>query len=165
MGLKQIIAGVQAILKVYKGPVPLLLETTAGMGHSLGSRLEDLGEIFQKIDSSRVGLCVDTAHIFEAGYDISSQVGLDTTIKILEKTGLKKLLRAVHLNDSKTPCNSHVDRHENIGAGCIGSVGIKRLVRHSVFKNIPLILETPGFDHKGPDLKNMKIVRRMAEKY
>ena len=161
-GMARVVAAIKAIFKAYSGPVELLLETTAGMGNSLASKFEDLREMIEKSGKPRrLGICLDTAHVFEAGYDLSTVKGFQETMKALEKNGLHTLLRAVHLNDSKTPCGSKVDRHENIGEGHIGKEAIRRLIRHPYFKSSPLILETPGFDRQGPDLKNMKIVRAL----
>ncbi len=164
-GIRRIILAVRSIFMMTKVEIPLLLETTAGMGNSLASSLEDLQEIYQRLNKpKRLKICLDTAHLFEAGYDLSSKEGANRTLHDLRKTGLGRLALAIHVNDSKTPCGSKVDRHENIGQGQIGLGGIKYFLQNKMFKDASLILETPGFDQKGPDLKNMAILRKLLKK-
>ncbi|MCE1247300.1 MAG: deoxyribonuclease IV [Firmicutes bacterium] len=124
--------------------VKVLLETTAGQGTQLGYKFEHIGRVMKSTGMhTRIGVCLDTCHIFAAGYDISTEEGYKRTIDSFDKEiGLKHLL-AVHLNDAKKPCGSRVDRHEHIGQGFIGMEGFTRLINDPVFCDIPLILETP----------------------
>ncbi|MCF8110976.1 MAG: deoxyribonuclease IV [Desulfobacteraceae bacterium] len=122
----------------------LLLETTAGQGTSLGCRFEQLAEIMQKIPyPQRLGICLDTCHIFAAGYDISNKKAYDKTIKNFDRIlGIKNLF-LIHVNDALKPCGSRVDRHAHIGKGMIGDKGFSCLVKDSRLAHIPKILETP----------------------
>jgi deoxyribonuclease-4 len=124
--------------------VTILLETTAGQGTQLGYKFEHIGRVIKAAGNHpRIGVCLDTCHIFAAGYDISSEEGYKRTMDSFEtETGLKNLM-AVHLNDAKKPCGSRIDRHEHIGQGCIGMEAFARLINDPVFCDIPLILETP----------------------
>lgn len=124
--------------------VCILLETMAGQGNTIGSTFEELHLIIDKIkDKSRVGVCLDTCHIFAAGYDIRTRKSYETTMANFDKILGFKYLKAVHLNDSKTELGSGKDRHENIGKGQIGLDAFKFLVNDPRFRNVPLILETP----------------------
>ena len=139
------------------GITMVLLETTAGQGSEIGSRLEELRDIIACSKyPERLGVCVDTAHIFQAGYPIHHREGL---IEFLERLntmiGLEKL-KVVHLNDSKTPFSSRVDRHWHIGEGEIGYRGFKIILSNPVIRALPLIMETPW--GVGWDRKNMERV-------
>ncbi|PJF19475.1 hypothetical protein PSACC_00708, partial [Paramicrosporidium saccamoebae] len=130
--------------------VRIVLETMAGQGNTIGNKFEDLRRIIDRVnDQSRVGVCIDTCHIFAAGYDIRTRKAYEKTMDEFERTVGFKYLRAVHLNDSKTGLGSGKDRHENIGKGAIGINAFQFLVTDSRFKDIPIILETPLAD--GPD--------------
>lgn len=133
-----------------QGKTITCLECTAGQGSSLGHRLEHLAEIMEQSGSpERLAVCLDTAHLFAAGYDLRG-VGYDKFRKTLSRTiGLKRV-RALHLNDSKKPLGSRVDRHEHIGRGMIGLEGFRGIVRDSAFAKVPKILETPK-DGSAPD--------------
>ncbi|HEX2987875.1 MAG TPA: deoxyribonuclease IV [Chloroflexota bacterium] len=141
----------------------LLMETCAGQGNTIGRRFEQIGALVRMLDGdSRVQVCVDTAHIFEAGYDISSESGLAATLEEFDRhIGLSRL-SAIHINDSKTALGSNVDRHENIGFGMIGEEGLGRVLQHPVLSGIPFLLEVPGMEKQGPDLPNVNALRRLA---
>lgn len=139
----------------------LLLENTAGERGDISSRIEDLAEIISKTAGNLIaGVCIDTCHAFAAGYDISEKTGLSAIaaeIKTYLGAGMVKL---IHLNDSKKPCGSHVDRHEHLGLGGIGSKGLKRAINHPVFRDVPLILETPKKSEED-DPMNLKVARTL----
>ena len=123
----------------------LLLETTAGEGTTIGYKFEHFKEIFDKLDNlSRVGVCLDTCHIFAAGYDIREEGSYYETIEKFDKIVGLKFLKAFHLNDSKFPLGSKMDRHEEIGEGYIGLSGFRALVNDKRFKCMAGILEIPG---------------------
>jgi deoxyribonuclease-4 len=147
-GLKRIAAALN-ILHQRVGPADVItcLEITAGQGSSLGYRLEHLACILDQVKhSQRLGVCLDTAHLFAAGYDFRG-AKYKTFRKEVEKTiGLERI-KVLHLNDSKKPLGSRVDRHEHIGRGEIGLEGFRPFIRDKQFKQIPKILETP----KGKD--------------
>ena len=130
------------------GDTTVLLETMAGKGSEVGSRFEELAQIIKSVgDSSRLGVCLDTCHVYDAGYDIVNNLegvleGFDSII------GLDRL-KAVHLNDSKNPFCSHKDRHEKIGRGSIGLDAFSRIINHPALKNLPFYLETPQDDLSG----------------
>ncbi|HHH76334.1 MAG TPA: deoxyribonuclease IV [Phycisphaerae bacterium] len=151
-------------IKSEPGP-RILLETTAGQGSCIGYRFEHIADILSRSSrNDRLGVCLDTCHIFAAGYDIRTARGCEETIKTFDKIiGLDKLF-AVHLNDSKKPYDSRVDRHEHIGQGLIGLAGLKAFVNHPAIRPLPLILETPKAKKGDPadyDAINAKTVRSM----
>ncbi len=121
----------------------VLLETMSGKGSEVGSRFEELQAIISRVElSDKLGVCLDTCHIYSAGYDIVNN--LDGVLEEFDKIiGLKRL-RAIHLNDSMTPFASHKDRHEKIGQGTIGAEALIRLVNHPKLKHLPFLLETPN---------------------
>lgn len=143
-------------------PVRLLLENTAGAGGTMGVDFDELGAMIDATGGHpRLGLCLDTAHVFEAGFDIHTAAGLDEALARLDQAcGLDRLVM-LHLNDSKTPMGSNRDRHENIGEGEIGLEGFRTIVNHPAFAQTPGILEVPGFAGDGPDRDNVEIVRSL----
>ncbi|SPO34962.1 uncharacterized protein PSFLO_00433 [Pseudozyma flocculosa] len=127
--------------------VTILIENMAGAGNLIGGTFEELRDIIGNVtDKSRVGICLDTCHAFAAGYDMTSREAYDATMSQLASTVGFEFVKAVHLNDSKTPLGSHKDRHENIGAGHLGLFAFYALMNDERFAGIPLILETPGGD-------------------
>ncbi len=144
--------------------VILLLETTAGQGTQIGYRFEQLADIAQKVENKqRLGFCLDTCHVFAAGYDLRTPGAYEKTVKEFVSTlGLQRL-RLIHLNDSKKPLGSKVDRHEHIGEGQIGSEGFSCIMKDPRLSNIPKIIETPKFKNKvEQDPVNLKVLRDMA---
>ncbi|MFI1012377.1 deoxyribonuclease IV [Streptomyces sp. NPDC020965] len=126
----------------------LLLESTAGQGSSLCSRVEDFGPYFAALDSHPgLGICLDTCHVYAAGHDLAAPGGMTEALDLLVETVGEGRLGLIHANDSKETVGAHKDRHENIGAGHIGTEAFGELLRHPATDGIPLIIETPG----GPD--------------
>jgi len=144
-GIRRIADGLdEAMETVANKRVKLLLEVTAGQGKCIGHRFEHLAELLSRVKrKSRYGICLDTAHMFAAGYDLRKPKAWEETMNAFESIVGLKNLQAMHVNDSKKPLGSRVDRHENIGEGEIGLAGFKNLVNDSRFENIPLIMETP----------------------
>ncbi len=143
-----------------------LLETTAGQGSCLGCRFEQLAAMIDGVqDPDRLGICVDTCHIFAAGYPISTEKDYKATMRALDKTVGIKLVRAIHVNDSLKPLGSRVDRHAHIGRGMIGKEGFRLLVNDRRFRNVPMYLETPKGEEKGNNLDeiNLRTLRRLVE--
>jgi deoxyribonuclease-4 len=140
---------------------PVLLETTAGQGANVGYRFEQLARIIEGVeDSLRLGICLDTCHVFAAGYDLSTAEGYEETIESFEASlGLDRL-QIIHLNDSVKPCGSRVDRHAHIGQGEIGEAGFARIQRDARLKVVPRIIETPKKDDW--DERNLALLRRLA---
>lgn len=125
--------------------VTLVIENTAGSGGNLGSVFEELQAMVEGVDDKRrVGVCLDTMHTFAAGFDIRTRDGFLTTIDHFDRTVGLGYLRGLHLNDSKVALNSHVDRHESLGAGLLGIDVFKCIMRDPRFENMPLVLETPN---------------------
>jgi len=165
IGLKLIAESLNILIDKAKeaSNVLLLLETTAGQGSNLGYKFEHLKFIMDQVEKKeRLGVCFDTAHAFEAGYDISTEEGYERTFKEFDNIiGLEKL-KVFHLNDSKTPLGSHIDRHENIGEGMVGLKAFELLVNDERFKNHPMILETPGGEKYYE--YNLKVLRGLVKK-
>lgn len=159
--LSQVAKSIKDVLKQVPGKVKLILETSAGAGGGIGGKFEELGQILKAVDNSRLKVCIDTQHVFAAGYDIKTKGGLDTTLKTFDKIiGLTNLL-VIHANDSKTELSSGSDRHENIGEGFIGKDGFTNLINHPKLEEIPFILEVPGFSGNGPDKENIDLLKSL----
>ena len=143
--------------------VRILLETTAGQGNSLGYRFEQLALILTKVEqAARVGICLDTCHVFAAGYDIRTPDGYRKALEELEAClGLERL-QAIHLNDSKGGLGCRVDRHEHIGEGRLGLAPFRRLLNDPRLRRVPMILETPkDDDFITADRRNLTRLRRL----
>jgi deoxyribonuclease-4 len=136
----------------------ILLENTAGQGECIGHRFEHLRAIMDNCPKLPLGVCVDTAHSFTAGYDIRETDGLEATIEIIRRTVGLRNVRAVHFNDSRAPYNSRVDRHWHIGEGHIGREALRRFARHPKLAHAAFILETP-YDDPRADVKNLEMLR------
>ncbi|MBC5627361.1 deoxyribonuclease IV [Clostridium sp. NSJ-6] len=121
----------------------ILLETMAGKGTEVGRSFEEIAEIISRVElKDHMGVCLDTCHVYDAGYDIVND--LDNVLDEFDRIiGLDKL-KAIHLNDSKNPFKSHKDRHEKIGEGFIGLEGVKRIINHPKLRHLPFFLETPN---------------------
>ncbi len=153
----------EAVLREAPETPQLLLESCAGQGNTVGRRFEQLGEIVRRLRGDpRLQVCVDTAHVFEAGYDIRTAEGLEATLREFDQTVGLDRLKALHVNDSKTPLGSNVDRHENIGFGKIGEEAFGRILRHPRLRPLPFLLEVPGMNKEGPDRPNIDTLRRLA---
>lgn len=138
----------------------LLLENTAGERGDITSEIKEIAEIMDKLDGLISGICIDTCHAFQAGYNIKRAEGINRLSEEIDKYIGKDMVKLIHLNDSKAGLGLRRDRHEHIGSGKIGMSGLKRFITHKSFSHVPLILETPkktDFD----DMRNLKKVRRM----
>jgi deoxyribonuclease-4 len=123
----------------------LLLESTAGQGSSLCSRTWDFGPYFEALDAHpKLGVCLDTCHIFAAGHDLAAPDGMARTLDLLVETVGQGRLKLIHANDSKDIAGAHKDRHENIGSGHIGVEPFRALMSHPATEGVPLVIETPG---------------------
>ncbi len=140
-GIDQIAQALKKALR-HDYPVTVLLETMAGKGSEIGGRFEELKAILDAVGSDRVGVCLDTCHVYDGGYDIVRD--LDGVLGEFDRViGLDRL-RALHLNDSKNPFASHKDRHELLGQGSLGLETFRAIVNHPVLRDKPMILETPN---------------------
>jgi deoxyribonuclease-4 len=125
----------------------VLLEHTAGQGTNLGHRFEHLAAILERLDGSpRIGICLDTCHLLTAGYDLCTEKGYADTFREFDRTVGLDRIAVFHLNDSKKPCGSRVDRHEHIGKGCLGIEPFRRLLNDRRFSRLPMLLETPKLE-------------------
>lgn len=141
-GIAEIAELLNAILREGQSTV-VLLETMSGKGTEVGGRFEELREILDRVAlSDRMGVCLDTCHVSDAGYDLIGD--LDGVLTEFDKTVGLRRLRAVHLNDSKNEPGSRKDRHARIGEGCIGEAALARVVRHPALRGLPFCLETPN---------------------
>jgi deoxyribonuclease-4 len=141
----------------------ILLENTAGGGTTMGRSFDELTDLLSAIDTpERTGTCLDSCHMFAAGYELRTAEGYQETMKQLDRTIGARRVFALHLNDSKGELGSHLDRHMNIGEGLIGKSGFEQLLDDSRFDGIPKILETPKEDEM--DRKNLALLKRLARK-
>jgi len=147
---KQIKKGMMPVLNKLKDEDPwLLLEPTAGQGQSLVKKLDDLLHYFEALEwHPKVGVCLDTCHVFAAGHDIAKKGGMTETLDLLVKLVGIERIQLIHANDSMDICGALKDRHQNLGDGEIGLKAFEELLAHPVAQNAPLILETPGMEEK-----------------
>ncbi len=140
--------------------VVTLLETSAGQGSCVGCSFEELGQMLARVDDKRrVGICFDTCHVFAAGYDLRTRDGYDRTIDEIERHVGIENVGAFHLNDSKKPLGSRVDRHQHIGEGELGLDAFRFLLNDKRFARIPKVLETPKTDETESDRRNLAVLR------
>jgi deoxyribonuclease-4 len=165
-GLKRLTKALNIILeKTSKTRVGILLENTAGSGSWLGYKFQHQQAVIAGLkDKKRVGLCLDTAHAYLAGYDIATKPGLETMLDEIDRTAGLSRLKLIHLNDAKDKLGSHHDRHEHIGKGNIGLEGIKRIINHPRLRDTAFILETPK-DGPAADRMNLNTVRKLRKGY
>jgi deoxyribonuclease-4 len=164
-GLGRVVAGLDEVFRATKdSPVRIALENTAGQGSCLGDKLEHLAAIYARVQKpERLAVCIDTAHLFAAGFDIRTVKGWNKTIRHLDALIGTKQIAAFHLNDSKTDLNSRVDRHEHIGKGKIGLEGFRHIVNDARFKKKPGCLETHKSDDLHEDIENLATLRSLVK--
>ena len=153
--IDQFANAVRTILDNEPGDSLLMLETSAGAGDHIGSTFAELGTLIKAIGNERVAVCLDTQHVWAAGYNIVNTDSLSAALDEFDKEIGLGLLRSVHANDSMRELGSSVDRHENIGDGLIGTAGFKTLMSNDAFKHVPFYLEVPGTGKSGPDKPNI----------
>jgi deoxyribonuclease-4 len=163
----QIVDSVRRVLAETSEDAWLVMENSAGMGDSVSRKLSELAAVMKEVASTRLKVCFDTQHAFSAGYDVATVGGLAATVDEFEReVGLAHLV-AIHANDSKCPLGGGVDRHENIGDGHIGRAGFKVIVAQPAFRDLPFLLEVPGFPKEGkkaegPDKENVDRLKAIA---
>jgi deoxyribonuclease-4 len=159
----QIVGALEEVLQSATTTSAVLLENSAGSGDTMGARFEQIGTLLDRLGRDpRLGLCLDTAHTFASGYDLRVDAGIQRAVdEIAQHIGIERL-KLVHANDSKVGLGSAVDRHENIGKGLLGDEAFVRMLAHPALKDMPWVLEVPGFDGKGPDLPNVLALKRLA---
>jgi deoxyribonuclease-4 len=165
-GLDRVAAALDEVHQRCAGyKVRVLLESTAGMGTSLGHRFEHLAHILSKVaEPKRLGVCLDTCHVFAAGYCLSPEREYRATFREFERRIGLKWLRAFHLNDSLKPLGSRVDRHAHIGQGCLGREPFRLVVNDPRFRNRPMVLETPKESEENDDMDpvNLAVLRGLV---
>jgi deoxyribonuclease-4 len=162
-GIKRLVEALNKILEKTQGSkVKILLENTSGSGSWLGYRFYHQQKILKGLkEKSRVGLCLDTAHAYLAGYNLASKEGLKKLIDEIDEMVGTKLIKLIHLNDAAGELGCHHDRHDHIGRGHIGLAGMKRIINHPKLKNIPMVLETPK-STENSDKENLALVRKLG---
>ena len=159
VGIKLVIAGVKEILR-NNYQTPLLLENAAGENNKIGSDLKDLETISRTVNNPHLGYCLDTAHLYSAGYDLSSPSTINSILQIIDINKLK----VMHLNDTNTVLGGGRDKHENIGKGNISLSGFSNIINHPQLCSTPFIIETPGANHSGPDKQNISTLKNLMKK-
>lgn len=145
--------------------VTLLFETTAGQGTNLGYTFEQIAYMIDRVgNKNQIGVCLDTCHIFAAGYDLVYPKGYKKTIQSFDEIVGLDCLRIIHVNDSMKELGSRRDRHEHIGQGFIGLDGFRNIVNDRRLKKIPMILETPKGEDLAEDIENLKVLRSLVKK-
>lgn len=165
-GISQLVKACQSAFQGYKdkglrkNSVKLLLENSAGQKNSIGSKIEEIQLILGLLGTSEYGVCLDTCHLFAAGYDLSSDEGTNKLLDLVEKCIGIQHLKLIHLNDSKGELGSNLDRHYHIGMGKIGENGFKTLINDKRLENLPFIMETPIDSLRG-DKENLDYVKHL----
>lgn len=163
--LAQVITGVRETLQGYSGSCMLLVENSAGSGEIIGDTFEEIGQIIRAVREGglRVGVCLDTQHLFASGDDLATPSAVKTTFAAIAKHIGWKHVKVMHANDSLVPCGAHKDRHANIGAGHIGKEGFAAMLAHPSVQTLDLIVETPGGEEdRARDIRTLKNMRTSA---
>ena len=150
-------------LDLSRNRVKILLENSAGQKNSIGSQIEEIQSIFNILGKNDYGLCIDTCHLFAAGYDLSTESGVSALIDNIDSNLGIENIKIIHLNDSKGDLGSNLDRHYHIGLGKIGQSGLRYLVNYKKLTKVPFIMETP-IDPVRNDLDNIEFVRNVLGK-
>jgi deoxyribonuclease-4 len=161
--VEQVAAAIREVLdRVPDVQARLLVENSAGSGGCVGCSFEELGRIVEAADSDRVGVCLDTQHMFASGYDVRTPEQVSSTLdRFATDVGFDRLA-LVHANDSRTPLGSNADRHANIGDGEMGIESFRLLLADARLRQVPWIIEVPGEERRGPDLVNINRIRECA---
>jgi deoxyribonuclease-4 len=159
--LERVVPGLTAALAQLDGPTRLLLENTAGAGNTIGVSIEELAIVIDALGRHpRLGICLDTCHLYAAGIDITDPSRVEALLaEIDERIGLDRL-RCLHVNDSQMPLGSNRDRHANVGKGLIGA-RMATILGHPALQHLPAVMETPGPDGHGPDAAEMRRLARL----
>lgn len=161
--LPRVAAAMERILAEAPPDTLLAMENAAGQGGTIGKSFAELGMIIRAVPDPRLAVCVDTCHAFAAGYDLAHEDGMEQMLaEIDQEVGFDRLA-AMHANDSKMELGSTRDRHENIGEGHIGEDGFRVILAAPQLQHLPMFLEVPGFDGNGPDLENVRRLKRLRD--
>ena len=164
-GLERVVPALEQVVELCREPTWLLLENSAGAGGTIGRSVEELGVLVERLDRHPLlGLCLDSCHLYASGYDVTDRTELDLLLEELDRRVGKDRLRALHLNDSKTPLGSNRDRHANVGEGLMGEqLGV--FVGHPDLQQLPAVLETPGPEGRGPDAAELQKARDLRDRW
>jgi deoxyribonuclease IV len=163
-GLERVVPALAQALERCSETTWLCMENTAGTGDTIGRSLEELAALYEALDRHpRLGICLDSCHLFASGYDVTDPGELDRVVQEVDRLMGLDRLRCLHVNDSKTPLGSNRDRHDNIGEGLMGErLGV--FLAHPKLQGLPALLEVPGTDGHGPDLDQMTKLRKLYAK-
>jgi deoxyribonuclease-4 len=160
-GLERVVEAMKQVLDRSSDTTWLLMENSAGTGDTIGRSIEELAMIFERLSRHpRLGVCLDSCHLYASGYDVTDEAALDAVLDDLDREiGLDRL-RALHVNDSKEPLGSNLDRHENIGQGLLGKkLGL--FLGHPKLQGLPAVLEVPGPDGHGPNADEVRKAKKL----
>ncbi|CAN5287801.1 hypothetical protein BH18ACT12_BH18ACT12_17760 [soil metagenome] len=160
-GLERVLPALAQVLDRCSDRTWLLMENSAGAGGTIGRSIDELAAIFDALDRhERLGVCLDSCHLFVSGVDVTDTTTWDALLReVDDRIGLDRL-RALHANDAKAPLGSNLDRHENIGDGLIGD-GLAVFLAHAEVQHLPVVLEVPGADGKGPNAQEIRKLREL----
>jgi len=164
-GLKKVLPAMRELLELCGDRTWLLMENSAGAGGTIGRSLEELATLFERLDRHpRLGVCLDSCHLWVSGYDVTDRKALDVLLRDLDRElGLDRL-RALHVNDAKAPLGSNRDRHDNIGEGVMGeTLGV--FLGHPKLQKLPALLEVPGRDGHGPDADEVRKTKELHARW
>ena len=164
-GIERVVDAMRGLLDLCTDTTWFLMENSAGAGGTIGRSLDELATLFERLDGHpRLGICLDSCHLFVSGVDVTSQDTLDELLRDLDaRIGLERL-RALHVNDSAAPLGSNRDRHANIGDGLLGEdLGV--FLSHPKLQSLPALLEVPGKDNKGPDADEVRKLRELHARW
>jgi deoxyribonuclease-4 len=164
-GLERVVEAMKQVLDRSSETTWLLMENSAGSGDTIGRSIEELAIIFEQLGRHpRLGVCLDSCHLYASGYDVTDEAALDAVLDELDREiGLDRL-RALHVNDSKTPLGSNVDRHDNVGEGLLGEkLGV--FLGNPRLQGLPAVLEVPGPDGHGPDATQVAATKEMHARW
>ena len=164
-GLGRTLPAMKQVLELCSDTTWLLMENSAGTGGTIGRSIEELATLYERLDRHpRLGLCLDSCHLFASGYDVTTAEGMGSVVEEVEATiGLDRL-RALHVNDSKTALGSNRDRHDNILDGLMGE-GLGAFLAHPKLQALPAILEVPGADDRGPNADEIRKTRELHARW
>jgi deoxyribonuclease-4 len=164
-GLERVLPAMKQVLELCSDETWLLMENSAGAGGTIGRSLEELVTLWERLDRHpRLGVCLDSCHLWVSGMDVTDRTALDALLDELDASlGLERL-RALHVNDAKAPLGSNRDRHDNVGEGLLGEqLGV--FLGHPRLQGLPAVLEVPGSDGHGPDAEQIRVTKELHARW
>ena len=163
-GLERVLPAMEQVLELSNDTTWLLVENSAGAGGTIGRSLDELATLLERLDHPRLGVCLDSCHLYVSGVDVTDRATLDALLDELDATIGSDRLRALHVNDSKAPLGSNRDRHENIGDGLLGeNLGV--FLGHPRLQKLPAMLEVPGADGHGPNADEVRKAKELHARW